>query len=537
MNVNTDGLTPEQIDRFNRQKLENFKKAFRNMVATTQAAYVKSDDKSYRERHQTYTREEIERVVRTGTSIERAALSEYFFATNGLYKRIILHYATFLTYSWILVPYPKDKLGKGNIAEKKTAATYYDASDFCTTFQIDRKCTLFAKEVLVKGAYYGLIHDEGQNVVIQDLPFDYCRSRFKNAQDVDIVELNLAFFDTIRDEGLRNEILKTYPAIIYKAYRKYKFHNGPKWMFLPAEMGIYFSYFEERPFFLDLIPLLDDLDDYKQIDKDRNMQALRKILVQQVLTDGMKLVFEPQEAEQMHEGTLEMLANNPDVDVLTTYNKVELLDMSSDDDEKTEIEDVQNLIYSSAGLSKELFFSTTEAGLNYSISNDLAMMMILGQRFAHFFTALLNYKFENKKVKFKLLILPISYYNSADYTSRARELASFGYSFLTPILSTGLDQTNLSALKDLENDLLDLDEVLKPLQSSYTQSGKAQGEPIGKTTQTGQNTEKKETGEKKETEEKKETTEKKETEKKDDKKTTEKKDSKSESSSKKKDDK
>jgi hypothetical protein len=35
-------------------------------------------------------------------------------------------------------------------------------------------------------------------------------------------------------------------------------------------MGIYFCFFEERPFFLDLIPLLDDLDDYKAIDKQRN---------------------------------------------------------------------------------------------------------------------------------------------------------------------------------------------------------------------------------------------------------------------------
>lgn len=481
--MSEDMLTNEQLNfqkKLKEQRMLEFKKALKDMIATSTAAYVKSNDKqTYRERHNSYTREEIERIVQTGKSIERAALSEFFFATNGLYKRIILHYATFLTYSWILVPYPKNKFGKGDISEKKTAATYYEAADFCTTFQIDRKCTLFAKEVLVKGAYYGLIHDEGDNVVIQDLPFDYCRSRFKNAQDVDIVEFDMTFFDTIRDEKLRDEILNTYPRLIYKAYRKYKFHNGPRWIFLPAEMGIYFSYFEERPFFLDLIPLLDDLDDYKQIDKDRNMQALRKILVQQVLTDGMKLVFEPQEAEQMHEGAVEMLSNNPDVDVLTTYNKVELLDMSSNDDEKTEIEDVQNLIYSSAGLSKELFFSTTEAGLNYSINNDLAMMMILGQRFAHFFTALLNYKFENKKVKFKLLILPISYYNSADYTSRARELASFGYSFLTPVLSTGLDQTNLAALKDLENDLLDLDEVLKPLQSSYTQSGKAAGEPIG----------------------------------------------------------
>lgn len=59
--------------------------------------------------------------------------------------------------------------------------------------------------------------------------------------------------------------------------------------------------------------------------------------------------------------------------------------------------------------------------------------------------------------------MPISYYNSSEYTSKAKDLAAFGYSFLTPILSTGIDQTNLAALKTLENDLLDLDEVLKPL--------------------------------------------------------------------------
>ena len=38
---------------------------------------------------------------------------------------------------------------------------------------------------------------------------------------------------------------------------------------------------------MDLIPLLDDLDDYKEIDKKRNLQALGRILVQKVGTDGM----------------------------------------------------------------------------------------------------------------------------------------------------------------------------------------------------------------------------------------------------------
>lgn len=200
--------------------------------------------------------------------------------------------------------------------------------------------------------------------------------------------------------------------------------------------------------------------------------------------DGLKLVFEPQEAEVMHEGAVEMLSNNPDLDVITSYAKVSLLDMSSTDDQKTEIDDMQNLIYSSAGMSKELFFATTEAGINYSVNNDLALVMVLGQRFAHFFTVLLNYKFSNKRVKFKLLVMPISYYNCHEYTQRARDCATLGYSFLTPILSTGIDQTNLAMLKALENDLLNLDEILKPLQSSYTQSGKKAGESMDEVKET-----------------------------------------------------
>lgn len=455
------------------------------MIASSRAAYEKTDSKFVRRHNRIYEPEEIRRIVQQGNPIERAALSEYFFITNGLYKRIIIHYATFLTYSWVTIPYLQNR--KYKISDKNIADAYYKATDFLTTFQVERKCTLFAKDVLVKGAYYGLLHAEGEKVVIQDLPFDYCRSRFKNNQDIDIVEFNMAFFDTIRDEQLRKEILKTYPKVIQKGYDSYKYKKGPKWIFLPAEMGIYFSYMEERPLFLDLIPLLDDLDDYKRIDKARNLQALKRILVQQVGLDGTKLIFEPDEAEDMHQGVLNMLQNNEDVDVITTYNKIDLLDLSSDDDEKTEVQDMQNLIYESAGMSKEFFFPTTEAGLSYSANNDLAMMMILGQRFAHFFTALLNYKFETKKVRFKFVILPLSYYNSADYTSRAKELAAFGYSFLTPIVSTGIDQTNLANLKMLENDLLELDEILKPLQSSYTQSGKKSGEPMGETKGTSSN--------------------------------------------------
>nr|DAI81219.1 MAG TPA: portal protein [Caudoviricetes sp.] len=77
----------------------------------------------------------------------------------------------------------------------------------------------------------------------------------------------------------------------------------------------------------------------------------------------MQLVFEPDEAAEMHDGVLEMLADNPDADVVTSYGKVALLDLSGNNTENTDVAAAQQLIYDSAGVSKELFSATTDAGL------------------------------------------------------------------------------------------------------------------------------------------------------------------------------
>ena len=459
------------------------------MITTSKDALVKSNSKeSNRGRfRQDYTKEEIHRIVTEGSAVEKAMLSKHFFSVSGVYKRIILHYATFLTYSWTLVPHMK-KIGL-KLSEKANEKVYFEAAEFCSNFGIERKCAVFAKDTLVCGGYYGLIHDSGVSVAIQDLPFEYCRSRFKNQQDVDIVEFDVRYFDKeIRETDLRNEILKTYPKCVQKGYKAYKAGKEP-WIFLPAEIGIYFCLFEESPFFLDLIPLIDDLEDYKEINKERNLLSLKRIITQEIPHDGLNLVFEPEEAAEMHEGVLDMIANNPDADVITSYGKVGMLDLSGDVGEKTDVEQAQQLIYDSAGVSKELFSAASEAGLQFSLNNDLSMMMILGKKFSHFFTALLNNKFGNRKLSFKLLILPVSFYNAYEYTSKAKDLAAFGYSFLMPIVATGLDQTSLADLKTLENDVLDLDEVLKPLQSAYTQSGKTNAitAQTDKTAQSGSN--------------------------------------------------
>lgn len=473
-------------------RITEFKKALKGMVAASKSSYTKSDSKSSRRAECSYyTSEKINRIVQKGDPVERAKLSRYFFEINGLYRMFILHYATLLTYSWLVVPHPINPRDK--IKDKKLSDAYMRAAKFCADFSIEEKFTHISLNVLLDGAYFGIIHYNQDGVVIQDLPYEYCRSRFKNHQDINIVEFNVKFFDTIRDIEYRKEILNTYPKVVQKGYYDYVHKGKNSWIFLPAEVGVYFSFLEDIPFFLGLIPLLDDFEDYKEIDKQRNLLALKKILVQKIGIDGMNLVFEPEEAEEMHEAAISMLSENKDLDTLTTYNDVKILDLSSEDDNKTELTTMQNLIYENAGISKELFCATTDSGLDASLKNDLAIMMILGRKYSKFFTYVINTKLSTKKVNFSFTILPISHYNAEDYSTRSKDLGAFGYSFLTPVLPMGINQTNLLDLKNLEIDLLKLDKALVPYQSAYTQSGKVNAATAETTKQKEQETDTKTT--------------------------------------------
>ena len=85
-------------------------------------------------------------------------------------------------------------------------------------------------------------------------------------------------------------------------------------------------------------------------------------------------------------------------------------------------------------------------------------------------TNLVNDRYSNTNISFKYEILPISYFNANDFTKTTLSLANSGYSFLLPALGVGLTQRDLSDIKQLENDVLKLSDLLIPLSTAYTQS-------------------------------------------------------------------
>jgi hypothetical protein len=167
-----------------------------------------------------------------------------------------------------------------------------------------------------------------------------------------------------------------------------------------------------------------------------------------------------------------MMKGNKNVSVLTTYGEVDAIASNANAD-KTDntLTRMEQNIYAQAGVSGQTFASTGSSSLETSLNNDLALMMYLANKFSNFITNTLNELFGNGNITFKYMIMPVTYYNTSDFVDSSFKLVGSGYSALMPALAFGLSQRDLVNIKDLENDVLKLGDKLKPLSTSYTQTG------------------------------------------------------------------
>lgn len=469
-----NNIATEQQSNLRNFDLSSFARAKEKMIATNEMAYRNNwetiSNRLYNKR--SYTPEEVANIISFGSLGEQQKLSRNYFNKDGYYKQIIIYYATLLKYMGLLIPNPS--IGK-NLSTSHIQKRYYSALDYVEQMSLPVLLTNIAQRVLVDGSYFGIkIEADKNNFTTIDLPSGYACSRFKDIYGNDIVEFDVSYFDTISDKEKRNTILSAYPKIVTKAYRDFSNKKRKnKWLMLPKEIGVCFSLFDGRPLFLSVIPATIEYDEAIATQRERDAEEIRKIIVQKIphLTDG-RLLFEPEEAEEIHMGTVGMMKGNKNVSVLTTYGDVDAITSTANADKSDKsLTRIEQNIYAQAGVASSVFASTGSSSLETSLNNDLALMMYLANKFSKFISNTLNEIFGNSNITFKYQIMPITYYNVSSFVDSTFKLVGSGYSALMPALAFGLSQKDLINIKDLENDVLKMGEKLKPLQTAYTQSG------------------------------------------------------------------
>ena len=466
------------MDEREKVNLTSFTNSHEKMIATSESSYNSSRTRYRIKLQKEYTEKEIKEIIDESSSIEaKIRLSRHFFDKGGFYQRILLHYATLLKYTGLLIPNPS--FGK-SLSEPYILKKYNNAISFIDNANLPNLFIHIAINALRDGCYYGFIHSLEDTISIIDLPVYYCRTRFRDEFGNDLIEFNVTYFDTIIDKKDRVKALSIYPKDISNWYKKYKLGKvTDPWVFISSEISVCIPFLNGIPMFLQIIPAAIEYDQARDINKERDLEEIRKIIVQKIphLQDG-GLLFEPEEAEVIHKGTVGMMKGNDNVSVLTTYADVDaIVSKTSNDNSNSTVEKSLLNIYTEAGSSPQLFGTESNLSLETSINNDMALMMIFAKKLDRIITYIVNKKYSNTNISFKYTILPITYYNETKYIDTALKMANSGYSFILPALAIGLSQKELGNIKDLENDVLDLKDKLIPLSTSYTESSNSPGRP------------------------------------------------------------
>ena len=403
-------------------------------------------------------------------------ISDLFYKISGIYSRIVRYMAFMYRYDWFVTPYVNDE----NIKKDKLLKGFNGCLSTLDNFHVKKQLGEIALEVLKYGCYYGYKIPVKNTYVLQELPQNYCRSRF-NYGNKPAVEFNMKYFDEqFRNTEQRFKILKMFPKEFEKGYRLYRQGKLPPefqgdtsgWYLLDPKMTVKFTANgEDYPAFISVIPLILDLDEAQELDRKKTLQKLLKIVIQKMPLDkNGELIFDVEEAQQLHNNAVQMLGRAIGIDVLTTFADVDVEGMS-DSQTTAQADDLQRVerqLYNEAGVSQMQFNTDGNIALEKSILNDEATMYNMLLQFEEFLNELLDsYNTSPRKVEYKVQLLTTTIYNYKELAKLYKEQTSLGYSKMLPQIALGQSQSSILATAYFENDILSLAEVfIPPMQSS-----------------------------------------------------------------------
>lgn len=433
-----------------------------------------------------WTRQTHDKMIETtkGTDLKQIrSLSKYFFQTNGVYARAVRYLADIYKYDFLLYPNLDLDLEMTDEFSDKILKKFNVLLEHFDNSAIQLMCRKWTNAVCIEGCYYGYICDDvNDKLVVQDLPVDFCRSRFLY-KGMPLVEFNVQYFDKVTsDQKYREKLLGLFPEEFQVGYRKYKAGKLPAeeqgddagWILLDMNRSFKFNFNDEDiPPFLYAIPDIIGLDEVEDLEKEKLLQQIQKILIQKFeLDQNGQIPFTMKELQQLNQNAVDMVGDAIGVSVLSTVAEVSLEDLATSNgtESQNNLEAAQNSVYNALGISANLFNTDGNLALEKSIIIDEAYIKPLLLQFEQFFNRYLEWKFNKKDLKFRMKMLLTSIFNSSDMSSKYENLTKIGFSRFLPMVALGHTQKEVISMAKLEQQIMQLDAYMLPPFSSNTMS-------------------------------------------------------------------
>lgn len=450
----------------NKSRIEDYAKA-------KEALILKDVTKSTTKTISTFDKETLRTYLQNIGSNEKNLrnLARYLYYRSHVYARLISFYANmFCLYARTVVPVynPSEDNNKDEVLK-----SYYETLKVLETMDLQREMVNVYTVCLLEDIFYGIvIYDETGMIILRQDP-DYCSISGKYLTGDFSYSINMSSYRNKRD------IIEAIGEPLSSMYRAYE-STGEKWQPVPDENCLCLKFRADDweiivPPGIGLFNSLINLSDLEDIEAVADAQQIYKMIWLKLKTIGNNMDDWEISPDLVISYFNKMISEAlPDyVSAAVVPGDLETIDFDNDnatDTRKvaTATETVLNTaggaeILNGATISGTTAFNGAEiANTEYSISTLLPQTQSWVNRFLSYHVG------TPAKVKF----FPVSVYTIENFRKNLLTAAQNGLPTKMAYNSTlGFSELDTLSLNYLEEDVLGLSDKLRPLSTSYTQSG------------------------------------------------------------------
>ncbi len=404
-------------------------------------------------------------------------LSNHAYSTDPNFANIIDYFANMFLWRHYYVPVQMRK----NAEESDYASVYQLMTEIVDGMAIEVTFPMILTKLFKEGEIYlyAVRNRPSKTVSTVILNSEYCRPVMTSQYGTGIFQFNLKYFDDLSLYGSElEEILELFPEEIVKAYLEYKNRKRPnEFVILDGRYSTYLSTNDYGfPNTLSILKSLFDYEQYRENEVERSTAQLDTIITHKIPAYENRLLFELSEVRALHKSMSRMLGQNKRTRLMTTFGDVSIQRMQEPSRVSNDsLKMAHDAIYRSAGLNNMLFTGQIKESLMTSLNRDQATVWKYVQQLVNFYNLTINHLYSFRGYQIEITMLPVTHYNLKEMMEIHRRNGEYGIGRLEAVVASGTKQKHIMHKSRLE-EFLKLDEILQPLSSSHTQSGKEQDE-------------------------------------------------------------
>lgn len=415
-----------------------------------------------------YTKDQITQYLsnpyRNEKQLRKAVM--YIYGASSHFRRLIQYFVGLTDWAYVVEPY---KIDPKKVSPRITAINYRKVLNLLSSMNIKTQCPKILTVCFREDTFYGYFWVTQDDVAIQQLPSEYCRISSVEGNVLNVA-FNFSYFTT------RQELLDFYPEEFRIKYNLYKKRKTQKWIELDSPNAFAIKVNADIldysiPPFAGILREIYDLEDYKTLKLTKTaLENYAMVSMQLPMDEDGNWLMDFNKAKEFW-SNLDSVLPEEVGSILTPMPLSKISFEKSNTGDTDTIADAEQNLFTAAGVSS-LLFNNPKASANallLAIKNDQSMTYGVVKSMGDAINRLVQSMSYGKN--FRVEFLNTSAYNSKEVGDAYLKAASYGIPVISAYAaSQGIGQAELDSMSFLETEILGLQEMFVPLQSSSQMS-------------------------------------------------------------------